>query len=283
MTIDNLGYAQKADVPLQGERKDFKPALADLASSESNADYQRARATTIDKTNSTVASQFGGLKIENRATDITAHYVGSAEEFRKRGQDVFSKVDRDHDGVLDGAELSRASVSKDFSSNDRQVIEAMWRNSGGISLLSDDEVGGDESGVSMRDLDQFAGLDARAKRYKEDAPIETWFGHSNNFVHVDADGDGYLTRDEIGARLNDKKISRQEASALQRMRTSYDALMAESNDEWGRENSGITRRDIDTLVRERQVTAREADTMNRVLTTMHQVHSRQSVHDNKVG
>lgn len=97
--------------------------------------------------------------------------------------------------------------------------------------------------------------------------------------HVDADGDGYLTRNEIDSRLNNKAISKPEAAALERMRSSYDSLMAQSNDERGTKNSGTTRRDIDTLVRERHTTRLDVDTMLRALTTTHEVHAGQAVHE----
>lgn len=283
MTIDKFAYAPKADASAQFDGIDGKDSmkqtvLVDLASSTTNADYHKAQTAMRGKSDANVAAQIGDLKIYNTATDMS-ETIGSAEEFRRRSQGVFSKVDRDHDGVLSSTELSSASTRKSFSPKDQQVIESMARNIGAISMLSDDEIGPVASGVSMSDLDQFAGLDERAKTYEKDSPIENWFGHSNMLRHVDADGDGYLTRNEIDARLNNKAISKPEAAALERMRSSYDSLMAQSNDEWGTENSGVTRRDIDTLVRERQTTRLDVETMQRALTATREVHARQAVHE----
>lgn len=103
------------------------------------------------------------------------------------------------------------------------------------------------------------------------------------FSKVDRDGDGYVSNNEIETRLNSKKIDKLEANALERMRTTYAELMNQSNDEWGSENNGISRADINTLVTSRQQTAHEIDAAKHALNVMHRVHKQQHPYENTAG
>ncbi len=284
MTIDNFIPAQKTDVSVQKESNEkFQPIGSfDSTSADFNADYHQARGTRTQSADGKVTNHLSDLKIDNSSTDVTPHSIYSADEFRQRSQSIFSKIDRNGDGLLTNLELTYAGSSKNFDQKNQQVIEALKRNQDRFEILSDDEFG-DDSGIAMEDLDQLAGLDDRTKRYEQDSPIENWFGHSNNFVHVDADGDGYLSKGEIETRLTEKSVNTQELIALERMRRSYDELMAQSNDEWGTENSGISRQDINTLVTLRQRTRHEIDAATNALAVAHRVHSRQHKHENTAG
>lgn len=284
MTVDKLGTLQKSDVSLHEKSEGgFKPlALDDVTTMYSNADYHKTQSTAAEASKEKIASQFGSLKIENSATDAEAHSIYSSDEFRQRSESIFSKVDRDGDGLLSDFELTNSANSKRFDSKDVQVIESLRQNQDRFKTLSDNEWG-DETGIAMEDVDQLAGLDERAKRYEIDAPIEAWFGHSNNFAQVDADGDGYVSNNEIETRLNSKKIDKLEANALERMRTTYAELMNQSNDEWGSENNGISRADINAHVTGRQQTAREIDAAKHALNVMHRVHKQQHPDENAAG
>ncbi len=212
-------------------------------------------------------------------TNVEAHSIYSSDELRQRSQSVFFKVDRNSDGLLTNLELTDAASNKDFNSVDFQVIESLLQNHDRIKTLSDDEWG-TETGIAMEDLDHFAGLDERSKRHEIDAPIEAWFGHSNNFAQVDTDADGYVSSGEIETRLNSKKIDKLEVNALERMKTTYAELMNQSNDEWGAENNGISRADINAHVTGRQQTAREIDAAKHALNVMHRVHKQQHSDEN---
>ncbi len=284
MTIDKLSTLQKADASLHEKSEGgFKSlALDDVTTIYSNADYRKLQSTTTEASSTKIANHFGGLKIENSAADGESHSIYSSDEFRQRAQSIFSKVDSDGDGILSNLELTNSSSSKRFDSKDLQIIESLRQNQGRFKSLTDNEWG-DETGIAMEDLDHLAGLDERSKRYELDGPVEAWFGHSNNFVQVDADGDGYVSNSEIEARLNSKKIDNPEAKALERMKTTYAELMNQSNDEWGTENNGISRADINAHVTGRQQTAREIDAAKHALNVAHRAHKQQHPDENTVG
>jgi Calpain family cysteine protease len=67
----------------------------------------------------------------------------------------------------------------------------------------------------------------------------------SNFDQWDDDHDGYLSEDEINDAMHDGKIKGDDAAALSSLRAQRSELEELSNDEWGDENDGVTKMDLD--------------------------------------
>ncbi len=65
------------------------------------------------------------------------------------------------------------------------------------------------------------------------------------FDQADADHDGFITVPEINTLLNTGNLSNRQRQALLYMKTNFDMLENSSNDEWGPENDGVTKADIE--------------------------------------
>ncbi|MBS1957814.1 MAG: LysM peptidoglycan-binding domain-containing protein, partial [Cyanobacteria bacterium SZAS-4] len=66
-----------------------------------------------------------------------------------------------------------------------------------------------------------------------------------NFDKIDASHDGYVTKKEIDEYVkNHKELTKEEAAALTRVGEQVDKLQKLNNDEWGRENSGVSQKDL---------------------------------------
>ncbi|MCA9803275.1 MAG: hypothetical protein KC777_14995 [Cyanobacteria bacterium HKST-UBA02] len=70
---------------------------------------------------------------------------------------------------------------------------------------------------------------------------------NDNFRTLDTDGDGYLTRDELLQAINNPAITGKLAVCVSAMYCTVTDLEEASNDEYGDENSGITRNDIKVM------------------------------------
>lgn len=69
----------------------------------------------------------------------------------------------------------------------------------------------------------------------------------SNFAGWDADGNSFLSPQEIEKALQGDGLSADQAAALRSMRDSVGGIQAVSDDEWGFENDGITQKDIQGL------------------------------------
>ncbi len=73
----------------------------------------------------------------------------------------------------------------------------------------------------------------------------------NEFPKFDADEDGFLTKEELTKAMENEQdeLTRR---GLERLIANYDSTMARSNDEWGFENFGVTRDDLQSEHRAKQ-------------------------------
>lgn len=69
----------------------------------------------------------------------------------------------------------------------------------------------------------------------------------SSFAGWDADGNGFLSPQEIEKALRGDGLSADQAAALRSMRDSGGGIQAVSDDEWGFENDGITQKDVQGL------------------------------------
>lgn len=69
------------------------------------------------------------------------------------------------------------------------------------------------------------------------------------FARVDRDGDGFLSRAELGGALRDRSYTGQESQAIAALYNRGDEIQKLSNDEWGPERSGVSRADLESFDR----------------------------------
>lgn len=69
------------------------------------------------------------------------------------------------------------------------------------------------------------------------------------FARVDRDGDGFLSRAELGGALRDRSYTGQESQAIAALYNRGDEIQKLSNDEWGWERSGVSRADLESFDR----------------------------------
>ncbi len=71
-----------------------------------------------------------------------------------------------------------------------------------------------------------------------------------NFDVIDTDKNGFITGREVDSGYRNSRISQKEHYGLNGLRTFYQQIQQASNDEWFRENDGITRADLAEYQRE---------------------------------
>lgn len=68
-----------------------------------------------------------------------------------------------------------------------------------------------------------------------------------HFDKIDADGDGYMSSDEMDKYLEDKNLTGEDRKAVEILKKRQDGIETLSNDECGPENDGITKKDLEAM------------------------------------
>ncbi|MBS1957812.1 MAG: hypothetical protein JST89_26745, partial [Cyanobacteria bacterium SZAS-4] len=84
-----------------------------------------------------------------------------------------------------------------------------------------------------------------AKQIEQVSVAKGFLDKEDNFKKIDSDGDNFLTKDELTKALERKDLSAEERVSLQFLIDHYSDIEDAHNDEWGPENDGITRDDLD--------------------------------------
>lgn len=96
------------------------------------------------------------------------------------------------------------------------------------------------------DMEHYQNVKEQAENsqdYKTGEQVQQWAANEENFRRVDADGDGYMSKDEIATAMS-KTEDRAERELLGKMYEKAAEISGASNDEWGFETTGISRADI---------------------------------------
>ncbi len=176
-------------------------------------------------------------------------------DFKEKSEALFDKIDTDHDGFLSQKELSGAVQSDQYKGEDAQVVAALYDNRNKLQKLSNDEWGPENDGITRADLAIFDTQEAQV--LKEDAGAQgakRWMEENNGekFKKADSDGDGFLSQKELDAAI--ASANDQDKQSLEYLKKNFDKVQSTSNDEWGPENDGITRKDITDHAKEVRAT-----------------------------
>lgn len=74
----------------------------------------------------------------------------------------------------------------------------------------------------------------------------------NNFKNIDQDKDGFLSKGELNKALSDNRFSAEDKQIISKLKSDIGDLEEYSNDEWGDENDGITLKDMNKFVQEKE-------------------------------
>jgi Ca2+-binding EF-hand superfamily protein len=155
----------------------------------------------------------------------------------------FDELDSNRDGFINNGEIETAMQNPCYSGTDAQALVALHRRRGEIQELSNDEWGFENDGITRNDATEL-GRQATGLRNElnQDAAAANY--GTAHFATLDADHNGYINDTEINRALNDTALPVQDRAALEHMRDQYQQIEGAHNDELGRENSGISRGDL---------------------------------------
>ena len=102
--------------------------------------------------NGFLASMVGSVGAGKGATSEGAR---TATDFSSVARRVFSRIDTDKDGYLSEAEIDAAMVDRSFRGEDAAVVATLKELRAELEELADDEWGDENSGVTMKDLEQY--------------------------------------------------------------------------------------------------------------------------------
>lgn len=167
--------------------------------------------------------------------DTSSDPVDKLDDLKKFTDKNFDKIDKDGDGFMSEDELTEASKAECLSDQDKRAIEILQKNREDIEELSNDELGDENDGISKADMQKFDDL---AGKYTEAEDMYRYM--RKDIAKVDADGDGYVSKEELTKRIDSLDEKSDERKVLESMRDKYDDLIGQSNDEWGFDNTGIS-------------------------------------------
>jgi len=164
---------------------------------------------------------------------------------------LFDRIDADGNGFLSEKELAAAVQDKSFTGLEAQQVAIFYKCRDKLQELSNDEWGRENSGISRADLAKASELGlAVVEAITGAQAVKEWASVAENFKRADSDGDGFLSPLEVRQAMARDDLSSQDQQALAYMQQKGETIAEASNDEWGRETSGITLKDIEAHYRD---------------------------------
>ncbi|MBM3461653.1 MAG: hypothetical protein FJX76_06085 [Armatimonadetes bacterium] len=143
------------------------------------------------------------------------------------------RINRDNDEYVNSGEVDEAIKDPEIKGDQAALLVALKKHGSEISGLSNDQWGG-ENGISKKDMGVLHEMqnNVRASAYAQ-----------SEFDGLDGDRNKHLPREELQTRL-DGADNETERKRLQTLLDAHGHISGRSNDEWGRETSGISRDDL---------------------------------------
>lgn len=238
--------------------------------------YMQSNVKTIAAAHNDITGGSGRLSLK----DLAAFENQSGQSFGKAvtgqrmkdafGSDaLFRKLGPDAKGLVSEAQLKANLGSAKFTPDEKQVLQFMINNRKEISKMSDDERFF-ESKISSKDISKFAEkysvpvLPGRLSATQDFNPpkaaaIDTTKNHlpevmldfgKQHHSTLDADGNGYVSREEIRRLLDSTKLANSlgegAAYVLSGMDSKLEQIGNSSRDErWYKDTKGISLQDLD--------------------------------------
>lgn len=173
----------------------------------------------------------------------------SIREFGKETQALFPKIDIDHDKNLTHDELVDASNNKQLSPKEQQIVAGLMELEEEIKDLHNDRLG-KEKGISVRDLQKLDGMINEVRQdYRGAVQSALAFANERLFDSIDTNSNGLLSKKELKDALENRDdLRRGQRAALRYDLKNAGKIMEISNDEFGDENSGISKADLKGLL-----------------------------------
>lgn len=164
-------------------------------------------------------------------------------DFVDQALGLYPQADKNDDGVFSKKEIESALFNPDMSKKERKLLAALRENYDELKHLYNDK--GLENGVSLRDIAEFASLE-RYKRYQLRAArdAENLYSSADGFQSLDADGSGFISKQELQETLDKSDLSFRERIAVTHLLDNVKEIQKVSNDEFGFENNGISIDDL---------------------------------------
>jgi hypothetical protein len=114
---------------------------------------RRAQTAPFDPT-AGVAALFGSDRADRNTPDGPVVASG----FAQRARSIFTRVDGDRDGHITACEVNSALHNTSFTGQDAAAVAALYDNISDLEDLADDELGPENDGVTVADLNAFERL-----------------------------------------------------------------------------------------------------------------------------
>lgn len=166
------------------------------------------------------------------------------QNFSQEALKAFPKLDLDHNGLVDRQELQAAEQNKTLSTPEKAVATGMLNAESSLSKLADDTTGS-EKGVSQRDLLKFGEIENQVAQEQADLNnVATSFANPQLFNMLDKNGNGRITKTELKDALAQGNLTPEDAASVDYLIENYKTAEKSTNDEFGFENSGVSRTDL---------------------------------------
>ncbi|MBX3076678.1 hypothetical protein KF913_22400 [Candidatus Obscuribacterales bacterium] len=166
-------------------------------------------------------------------TPVDAKFADSDFDYLRKN---FKGLDQDNNDHVTKDEVDKfmeANKGK-LSDAETKTLTKFKENIGKLESIHDDEFGIENDGVTRNDLNDG---EKRMKAYE--------FA-DKHFDKMDGNGDGFVTEDELSkfGKDNEATLSAPDKAALDYLKKNVSDLEGHSNDEFGIENDGFTKKDI---------------------------------------
>ena len=217
---------------------------------------------------------------------ITRQDIDVAEQRMKAiefAQKNYEKLDGNGDGFVSADEVDgyvRANSDR-LNAQDRASLDFLKNEIGDLEEYSNDEFGDENDGFTKADLkgalDEIGantvGTEGQMEKLPNLAKVEHAYDSQTErvktedftkeslrlFGKIDKDGDGYLSESELASAVQSEEFRGKDAQVVAALYKSQDDIEELSNDEFGDENDGITKADLEKLEELRQKNAKELE------------------------
>jgi len=191
-------------------------------------------------------------------------------EFSKNSINIFDRVDADRNGVLSDVELSDAANDPSYEKEDAETVSALFQARRELASLHNEEspvlmmLKFPSNGISKTDLYKFASIEnAHSQKMERSSQTKEWLERDGNFLRVDTNADGKLSRQEIETAAVQSAEGSEEYKAMKYLADNYEDVCNRASPLWFLPDVGIEMDDVSTHTRE-VYTSREGQAIHEV-------------------